>query len=97
MGIFLIVPLGRNADRLATAVSEKFPEPTSKHPLQNDAGWLISYNGTTSELSNFIGITGQPTGEPSVIGSAIVTPVPSYFGRGSTDMWEWLKARFESQ
>lgn len=65
------------------------------HRLQNDRGWLIKYDGTTVELSNALGITGQAKGQPSPVGSAIVAPIGAYYGRGPTDMWEWLKTRFE--
>lgn len=96
MGIFLITPLGQNIDRVSAAVQEKIPE-SDRHKLQNNAGWLVSYNGTTVELSNHLGVTGQPQGETSPVGSALVTPLSSYYGRGPSDMWEWLKTRFESQ
>lgn len=94
MGIFLLTPLASNADRVAAAVRAKFTEADS-YELQSSAGWLINYTGTTVELSNHLGITGQTKGEPVTIGSVLVTPVPAYYGRGPTDMWEWLKTRFE--
>ena len=97
MGIFLLTPLGKNVAELRAAVERHFPEPASRYQIQNDAGWFVVYGGTTVELSNFIGITGQAPGDPSAIGSTLVTPVTSYYGRGPTDMWEWLKIRFESQ
>jgi hypothetical protein len=97
MGIFLLTPLGNNADALSVAVEQHFPEPTSRYQLQNDAGWFVVFTGTTIELSNFVGLTGQPQGTPSPVGSVLVTPITSYYGRGPTDMWEWLKTRFEAQ
>jgi hypothetical protein len=97
MAIFLLTPLGNNAEALGAAMLKHFPESTQHYQLQNDAGWFVVFNGTTLELSNFVGITGQPQGTPSEVGSTLVTPLTSYYGRGSTDMWEWLKVRFESQ
>lgn len=94
MGIFLLTPLANNADRIGAAVKAKFEEANC-YELQSSAGWLVSYTGTTVELSNHLGVTGQAKGEPATIGSVLVTPVAAYYGRGPTDMWEWLKTRFE--
>ena len=67
------------------------------YPLTNNAGWLIEHKGTTVELSAVIGITGKQPGEKPKLGSALVTPVSSYYGIGPSDMWEWLKSRLERQ
>ena len=94
MVIFLITPLDKNAANIETAVKAHIPERDS-YKLQNDAGWFVLYHGTTVELSNLLGITGQISPDAQYIGAALVTPVTSYYGRGVTDMWEWLKTRFE--
>lgn len=65
--------------------------------LQNQAGFLVSFQGTSIELSNLIGITAADKAQPSSLGSAMITTVTSYYGRGPADMWEWLKTRIEGQ
>lgn len=95
MGIFLITPLGHNADRIGEAVRARIPE-VDRYELQSRAGWFVKFSGTTVELSNAIGISGQEKGVTSTLGSALVTSLLSYYGRGPTDMWEWLKTRFEA-
>ena len=95
MGIFLITPLGHNADRIGEAVRENIAE-IDRYELQSRAGWFIKFSGTTVELSNKLGLSGQAKGVPSPLGSALVTSLLSYYGRGPTDMWEWLKTRFEA-
>lgn len=94
MPIYIAVPLTSSISALNAAI-ERTIESTDRHQLQANAGWLFKFDGTTVEASNHIGLTGQPKGEASPIGSALVVPVTGYFGRGPTDMWEWLKTRLE--
>ena len=94
MAIYIAVPLTQDSKALDEAVTFNI-EPSNHYKLQSDRGWLIKFDGTSVELSNRIGLTGQPQGETSLIGSAIIVPVSAYYGRGPTDMWEWLKTRLE--
>ena len=93
MPVFIVVPLAKQTAPLNEAVQSALPE-SDRHPLANDKGWLVRYNGTSMELSNHIGVTGQPEGVKSVVGSAIVAPIGAYYGRGPNDMWEWLSLKF---
>ena len=94
MPVYLVTPLSQNADRIKAAVALRLPSE-DQHELQSSAGWLVDFRGTSVELSNLIGIT-TTEGKPSDgLGSAMVTSVGSYYGLGSTAMWEWLKTRFE--
>jgi hypothetical protein len=94
MAIYIAVPLIPNSTALNDAV-EKNIAISDRHKLQSERGWLIKYDGTSVELSNRIEITGQQEGTQSPVGAAIVVPVSSYYGRGSSEMWEWLKTRLE--
>jgi hypothetical protein len=94
MAIYIAVPLTATSTALNAAV-EHHIAAVDRYPLQNERGWLIKFDGTSIELSNLIGITGQEQGVPSPIGSAIIVPISTYYGRGPSDMWEWLKIRFE--
>lgn len=94
MAIYIVVPLTPTSTALDTAV-EGHLSPEDCHKLQSNRGWLIKFDGTSIELSKYIGLTGQDQGVPSPIGSAIIVPVSTYFGRGPGDMWEWLKTRLE--
>lgn len=95
MPIYIAIPLGTESTALDAAVENRISSTTDRYKLQSNRGWLIKFDGTTVELSNHIGLTGQEKGAPSPLGSAIVVPVSGYFGRGPTDMWEWLKTRLE--
>ncbi len=96
MSVFLITPLANNADAVGAAIAEKLSKEDF-YPLENSAGWLVFHRGTTIEVSAEIGITSSEPGVKAVLGNALVTPVTSYYGIGSTHMWEWLKSRFERQ
>jgi hypothetical protein len=90
----MAVPLTTTSAALNSAV-EQYIAPLDRYQLQNDRGWLIKFDGTSIELSNHIKLTGQNPGEPSPLGSAIIVPVTTYYGRGPGDMWEWIKTRLE--
>lgn len=94
MAIYIAIPLLDSSIFLNAAVESSIPE-ADRHKLQADRGWLIRYNGTSIELSDKIGITGQTPGETSRVGPTIIVPVSTYYGRGPAEMWEWLKTRIE--
>ena len=95
MAIYIAVPLTQSSTALDAAVVKTIVAASDRYKLQSDRGWLIKFDGTSVELSKHIGLTGQAEGETSPIGSAIIVPVSAYYGRGPTDMWEWLKTRLE--
>lgn len=95
MAIFLITPLAHNADKVDAVVLDVVPE-RDRFKLTGRAGWLVSFSGTSVELSNKLGITGQPEGSPPSLASVLITSVGAYYGRGQADMWEWLKTRMEA-
>ena len=94
MAIYLVTPLAHNVDAVGAAINSHF-QPANWLELQGRAGWFVSYPGTSVELSRELGVT--PADGKSLLGSVLITSVGSYYGRGPTPMWEWLKTRFESQ
>lgn len=94
MPVYLITPLANNFGKVLNAVAAKISEDDYL-ALQKESGVLVSYRGTSVELSHHLGITSKDRSLPSTTGSAMVTAVGSYFGRGPSTMWEWLKIRFE--
>lgn len=97
MAIFLVTPLGQNIDLIGVAVRAAIVDESHRYELQNSAGWLVNFKGTSVELSHAIGITDSDPEKTPKIGSAIITTLTSYYGRGPTDMWEWLAAQFENR
>lgn len=95
MAIFLITPLASNIEKIDAVVTARLPE-RDRFKLAGRGGWIVAFSGTSLELSNSLGITGQPDGTPPSLASVLITSVGTYYGRGSADMWEWLKTRFEA-
>lgn len=95
MPVFLVVPLASDVEPLNEAVESGF-SAHDRYQLAQGRGWLISYNGTSRELSDLLRITGHPEGVRSRSGSAFITPVTSYYGLGAADMWEWLALKLSS-
>jgi hypothetical protein len=57
--------------------------------------WWINSSATTSkDLSDQLGITTDPATPLAATG--IVVSVKGYFGRGPSDMWEWVAAKISS-
>jgi hypothetical protein len=96
MPIYQVTPLAKNTDLVRSAI-EKHTIEADRFEIPNEAGWFVRFGGTTVELSHKLEITGQPQGIPTPVGSTLITHIVAYYGRGGTDMWEWLKTRFESQ
>jgi hypothetical protein len=96
MTIFVVIPLLEDPASLGETVEEHIGA-SDRYRLQADAGWLIKFDGTTTELSHKLEITDQPKDTVARVQSAIVLPIGgSYYGRGPADMWEWLKTRMEA-
>jgi hypothetical protein len=99
MAIYLVTPLANNATKLNQAIDEAFPNAdTNVFTLPSNAGVLVNYSGTSQELGKALFITvGKVEGENSFVGAALIVPFTSYWGRGATTMWDWIKTKLEGQ
>lgn len=88
MTIFVVFR-AQTPDRLNERIEREFPHDHMR--LQNNE-WLISAEMTPIELSNKIGITT----DPSETGSAMVFSMRSYYGRATSDIWDWIKTKTEA-
>ena len=81
--IYAIIPLKRSdGETLRRKVETlKFPVYTHEAPV----AYFASYNGTTRELAETIGLSGGESG------TGIVIPVSNYFGYAAKDLWEWMR------
>jgi hypothetical protein len=50
---------------------------------------LVAGKGTAQDISNALGISEGTTA------SGIVSAMGSYYGRAPTNVWEWVKAKWE--
>lgn len=96
MPIYQITPLYDNHSAIRQVVEGRI-EAVDRHELPSDCGWVVRFKGTSVELSQHLSITGQQPGEKSPVGSALVVAIGAYYGRGPSDLWEWLKTRIEGE
>jgi len=84
------LPLADNYSSIEESIEEK---GLDMYQVQSQKGFLVSFSGTSIELSHKLGITGEEG--PGQLGPALVVVISSYYGRASTTMWEWMKSRME--
>jgi hypothetical protein len=72
---------------LAVALAKHFPGDFLKI---GTGQWLVAGKSTTVDVSNILGISDGSNG------SAIVVAISSYYGRASTNIWEWMKVKLSA-
>jgi hypothetical protein len=80
MAVFLIVPTSDGA--VAAQIEQTMPGQFYALPRGE---FLVKYAGTSKSLSDALGITDGANG------AAVVASLSGYYGRASTDVWEWMK------
>ena len=85
--IVFVILAETDEPKLATAIASHFKDNFLK---VGPGQWLVAGSGTSVDVSNILGIT---TGETS---SGIVVSINSYYGRASTNIWEWLKVKLST-
>ena len=88
MALFAVI-LPQEDEELEAAIKAKFPD--TNHYKISSTQWIVSGKGTAQKISDKLGITG----DGSTIGNGIVLAFTGYWGRASTDLWEWMKAKIE--
>ena len=89
MSLFAVLSPSVNP-KLESAIIEKFPD---NHFKINSTQWVVSGKGSAKIISDTIGITSEGD---ATIGSGVVLAFSGYWGRASTDLWEWMKAKIEA-
>ena len=86
MTLYVIIAREPNV-KLAQKIGELFP---NDHRQLKDDQWLVSAQGkTTQNISDELGISDGDSG------SAIVFATSGYYGRYTSDTWEWIDAKLE--
>jgi hypothetical protein len=88
MAIFLIIPTGDSSGIKNSLVSHKSSDAVEFYALPKDE-FIVFYSGTCKEISDILGISDGSSG------TAVVAKIDSYYGRASTDIWEWIKSRWD--
>lgn len=85
MATFIIVPTG-GTNSLEFDLPREYENKAFRLP---NGEWLVSYNGTSKQLSDELGISENQSS------TAIVFNISGYWGRASNNIWEWLKENGE--
>lgn len=93
MPIFIVVPETPSPELLNTAVETKV-SAQDKFSLPGGHGWLVKFDGTSTELSHKLGIS-TPDNKGGPAGPALVALMSSYYGRGPVTTWEWIASRWD--
>jgi hypothetical protein len=87
MSLFAVL-LPEENPKLVDAIQAKYPD---NYPITSTQ-WIVFGKGTAREVSNNLEISTEKT-----IGSAVVLTITSYWGRASTDLWDWMRAKIEEK
>lgn len=85
MAIFVIFNAA-NPQSIAAALQREYP---NDHLTVAEGQWLVSATGVAKDISDKLGITD------GTVSSAIIFSMANYFGRASTDIWDWIKVNAE--
>jgi hypothetical protein len=73
---------------LEKSVKEQFP---NNYFEMGRNRWIVAGEGTARAISDKLGITG----DNHTIGSSVVFGISGYFGRASSEMWEWIATKLK--
>jgi hypothetical protein len=86
MAIFVVFRVA-DPKKMEAAMLRIFPHD---HLLVRAGEWLVSTTGTAKEVSDKLQITAG-----NEAGAAIVFSMANYYGRATSEIWEWIKAKAE--
>jgi hypothetical protein len=73
--------------KMEAAIQRAFP---NNHFKLDADEWLVSAIGTAKDVSDQLGVTPRDDTGPAMIFS-----MANYYGRASTEIWDWIKAKSE--
>jgi hypothetical protein len=78
------------------AVKSRFDAwPSGDYYEMGRGQWLLAFEGTSKELYNKL--FPDNTTELPKLGGVVILGISGYWGRASTDMWEWITAKKEAK
>lgn len=86
MATFVVIPLTQS-DAIGSRISNT---PKVQAYFVPPGVWLASFNGTSEQLSDLLGISEGDTG------TGLVLNFNSYFGRANPQIWEWIQSQQSS-
>ena len=92
MTIFVVL-MQSPQPKLAEAIRTSF---ANDHLPLTETQYLISAVGTVQEVVAKLGIYDPKNPAATPTGIAVVFATSSYFGRGQTSLWDWLRTKLEA-
>lgn len=89
MSIFLVVPTVTR-EELAPMLESLQGNGQLRFLALPKGEYLVSFKGTSQELSDILGISNGSKG------AGIVAAVSSYYGFATNNIWEWMSAHWEN-
>lgn len=90
MTIFVVFRVS-DPEKMKTAMQSAFP---NNHLQVDTDEWIVSATGTAKDISEKLGVT---KGENStVVGPAMIFSMANYYGRATTEIWDWIKSKLEA-
>jgi hypothetical protein len=86
MAIFAIFRVTQ-PEKMEEALQRVYP---GDHIQVSPGQWLVSAVGTAKDISDKIGVTPG-----SDMGAAMVFSMANYYGRATTEIWDWVKTKAE--
>lgn len=91
MPLYVVIPLDKK-EAVNQAV-KSLPE-SDCFQLNGDSGWIVSYKGTSIELTKKLGLGVKNADDKLVTeGNALILALSDYYGYGPKNMWEWIRTR----
>lgn len=81
--IFAVIGVDK-PELMGPAINKLYPNDSI---IIGENQWLVVDYGTAKDVSDKLGVTNGPTG------SAMIISMSGYYGRKSTNIWEWIKAK----
>ena len=92
MTIFVVL-MQSPQPQIVEAIKNSFAKD---HLPLTETQFLISAIGTVQEVVARLGIYDPKDPNAVPTGTAVVFATSSYFGRGPTSLWDWLKTKLEA-
>jgi hypothetical protein len=94
MPIFVLLPQNETAQQLLPqAVERAYPGASKKLANHN---WLVAGKGSAQDVSATLGITDPKNPAANAVGTVMVLEIASYYGRATSDIWDWVKTKWEA-
>lgn len=85
MSVFVVISR-KNEPKIEPIINSKYPNNNYK---VSDNEWFISSKETAQQLYDNLGETDKI--------SLIVVSMSSYWGKWSSDLWDWIKIKLETK